>query len=83
MGFDPDTISYLKAMDGDVRRALERLLEAQVQDLERAVLQLNVTSEADYAPLAIRRAELQGARKLVAGVTGYLNSLRKRNPPAA
>lgn len=76
--FTEDEIDHLKTLP---LPTLERLFAAQTADLERSVLQSNVKSEADFIQLAIRRAELEGARKLVAGVTSYLTTLRKRNPP--
>lgn len=76
--FDTDTLDQLKALNP---RLVEQLFEAHLVELERSVLQSNIRTESDFAPLAIRRAELEGARKLVTGVTGYLNSLRKRHPP--
>ena len=76
--FTEDEIDTLKSLSIST---LERLFAAQTADLERSVLQSNVKSEADFVALAIRRAELEGARKLVTGVTAYLTSLRKRNPP--
>lgn len=74
----PDEIDYAKSLN---IRTLERLFEAHAAELERAVLRCSVASESDFTALAIRRAELEGARKLSTSVLSYLTSLRKRNPP--
>lgn len=60
-------------------RALDALLEAQTQELERAVLSLTITSREDEYRLAARRLELEGARKARTGVLTFLQSLRRVN----
>jgi hypothetical protein len=76
--FSPDQIDYLKTLS---LPTLERLFAAHIEDLERAVLQSRVSNESDFSTLAVRAAELEGARKLSTSVLSYLTSLRKRNPP--
>lgn len=66
------------AADSHAIRAIAAMLEQQTARLSDAVLSCNLDTEADKWLLVQRRLELEGARKLRAGVVAYLTSLKKR-----
>jgi predicted glycosyltransferase len=59
-------------------KALDAVLSAAIQRIERGVLQLELKTTDDTRELAARHLELQGARKLAASVLAYVGDVKKR-----
>lgn len=62
----------------DAVRALDAMFTAQVEAMERGMLQSGIGSPEQERALVVRAYELEGARKAVAGMRAYLKQLRKQ-----